>query len=138
MESAYVQLDGQYLRTLLFAFGWRNTQAEVEQLGGLCHSDSCRNEAKQRAASYAWEDKFIVLGSGSEQGLRYNYGFAPYGDVGELPRMEQKVEQYPRGTAFQFDTRQHSERVIQRVQDTLGAWLLANGYALTLYRETHN
>lgn len=136
-ELAYQNtlLDEQYLRALIFAFGWRTTQNEIHQLGALCRSDPCRNEAKQRELSYSNEDTFIVLNHDADQGLPFNYGFAPYGNIGDLPRIEQKLREYPAGTTFRFDTREHSERVIQQVQDTLGAWITTNGYSLTLYRE---
>ena len=128
-------LDNAYLHTLFFAYGWNTSLDEIVSLNRLCVSATCINAAKQLADSYHYQHTFIVLGSNAEGPGAFNYGFAPYGDIGDLQRMETKISQFPPGTTFSFDTRQHREVTIRTVVDTLGTWMTAHGYTLTLYRD---
>jgi hypothetical protein len=131
------RLDSAYLRALIFGYGWLTSQADIEAIGRLCLSWDCRNEAHQRDISYKSEHDMIVLASDADKGGSFDYGFFPYGHLGDLQRMQNKILQFPRGTCFQFDTRRHSESTAQKVMATLGTWMTAHGYALQLYREPH-
>jgi len=128
------RLDAEYLEALIDAYGWITPQEEIRRLGQMCLSDGCRNDAKQRADAFNYAGTFLTFNESSEVPQLTEYGFFPYGGVVGIERMESKISLFPQGTQFQVDGRSRSEEAVGRVIASLGAWMKAHGYTLSVYR----
>jgi hypothetical protein len=127
------QLERSYLYTLISAYGWISSREEIEEYGKLCLTSDCRNQAQSIALRPINEPIFIQIEPESSAPVSFSVGLCR--SVGDMKRLKGKISQYPKGTAFRLDAHAHTAAAIDETVATLGPWITAHGYQLSLYRE---
>jgi hypothetical protein len=130
-----VNMEGAYLDALGSAQGWIASKADFEQMGKFCVTKRCREDVDGLGRYVESSSRLIMISDPVGDETEEHYGMAPHLRFKNMESLEDKMLQYPKGTAFKIDGRDRSGEAAERFFEKLKPWANEHGFGLEVYRE---
>ena len=130
-----VNLEGAYLDALGSAQGWITSKADCEQMSKFCVTKRCREDVDGLVRYVESSSRLIMISDPVGDETEEHYGMAPRLRFKNIEALEDKMMQYPKGTAFKIDGRDRSGETAERLFGKLKLWADEHGLGLEVYRE---
>jgi hypothetical protein len=129
-----VDVESAYLGAVVRAQGWLPSDSDWQSAANWCVSSSCKQNVPR--LRHPWgSPKFDYWIEILDPG--HDFVFRQHVDMGNpapwtIERLREKMLQFPKGYAFQIDTRTQEPHVIQHYYNELKPWAESHGHELQL------